>query len=156
MKQSTLVEVNSQYWIKIMHQSIPPVPSPIKLESKECLTCHFMEPNSFKATKQAANFTASPKNWIFPLALRAWFSLAHKHKYKDIRTHRMAYLTQFSIPVLLNRNDKQDGRWRIRHIALDMFAWGLGQSDLPLVHSLVLMLVLISTMFSLVKVTMGA
>ena len=31
-----------------------------------------------------------------------WFSLAHKHKHKDIRTRRMAYLTQFSIPALLN------------------------------------------------------
>ena len=25
----------------------------------------------------------------------AWFSLAHKHKHKDIRTRRMAYLTEF-------------------------------------------------------------
>jgi len=35
---------------------------------------------------------------------KAWFSLAHKHKHKhkDIRTRRMAYLTQFSIPALLN------------------------------------------------------
>ena len=64
-----------------------------------------MEPNNFKATKQAANFTASPKNWTFPLALRVWFSLAHK----DIRTHRMAYLTQFSIPALLNPDDEHDG-----------------------------------------------
>ena len=124
--------------------------------SKEWLTCHFTEPNNFKATKQTANFTASSKNWIFPLALRTWFSLAHKHKYKDIHTHRMAYLTQFSIPALLNPDDEHDGAWRIRHIALDMFAWGLGQSDLPLVHSLVLMLVLISTMFSLVKATTWA
>ena len=31
-----------------------------------------------------------------------WFSLAHKHKHKDICTCRMAYLTQFLIPVLLN------------------------------------------------------
>ena len=30
----------------------------------------------------------------------AWFSSAHKHK--DIRTRRMAYLTQFSMPALLN------------------------------------------------------
>ena len=29
-----------------------------------------------------------------------WFSLAHKHK--DIHMHRMAYLTQFLIPALLN------------------------------------------------------
>ena len=52
-----------------------------------------MEPNNFKATKQAANFTASPKNWIFPLAFRAWFSLVHKHKHKGIPKRRMAYLT---------------------------------------------------------------
>ena len=31
-----------------------------------------------------------------------WFSLAHKHKHKDICTRRMAYLTQFLIPALLN------------------------------------------------------
>ena len=30
----------------------------------------------------------------------SWFSLAHKDK--DIRTRRMVYLTQFSIPALLN------------------------------------------------------
>ena len=59
----------------------------------------------------------------------AWFSLAHKHKHKDIRTRRMAYLTQFSIPGLLNPmiNKMAD---LVRHIAFDMFAWGLGQSDL--------------------------
>ena len=34
--------------------------------------------------------------------IKAWFSLAHKRKHKDIRTCRMAYLTQFSIPALLN------------------------------------------------------
>ena len=34
--------------------------------------------------------------------IKAWFSLAHKHKHKDKRTCRMAYLTQFSIPALLN------------------------------------------------------
>ena len=33
---------------------------------------------------------------------KAWFSLAHTYKHKDIRTRRMAYLTQFSIPALLN------------------------------------------------------
>ena len=32
----------------------------------------------------------------------AWFSLVHKHKHKDIRTRRMAYLTEFSIPAILN------------------------------------------------------
>ena len=30
---------------------------------------------------------------------KAWFLLAHEHK--DIRLHRLAYLTQFSIPTLL-------------------------------------------------------
>ena len=33
---------------------------------------------------------------------KAWFSLAHKHKRRDIPTCRMAYLTQFLIPALLN------------------------------------------------------
>ena len=32
----------------------------------------------------------------------AWFSLAHKHKHKDVHTRRMAYLTELSIPALLN------------------------------------------------------
>ena len=53
----------------------------------------------------------------------AWFSLAHKHKHKDkdIRTRRMAYLTQFSIPDLFNPmiNKMAD---LVRHIAFDMFA----------------------------------
>ena len=31
-----------------------------------------------------------------------WFSLAYKCQHKDIRIRRMAYLTQFSIPALLN------------------------------------------------------
>ena len=30
------------------------------------------------------------------------FSLAYKYKHKDICTRRMAYLTQFSLPALLN------------------------------------------------------
>ena len=48
---------------------------------------------------------------------KAWFLLAHKHK--DIRTRRMAKLTQFSIPPLLNPmiNKMADG------IASHMFAW---------------------------------
>ena len=66
-------------------------------------------------------------------------------------TRRMAYLTQFSIPALLISDDKQDNGRSVRHIAFDMFEWGLGQSDLWLVHGLVLMLVLMSTSFSLVK-----
>ena len=32
----------------------------------------------------------------------AWFSLEDKHKHMDIRTCRMEYLTQSSIPALLN------------------------------------------------------
>ena len=39
------------------------------------------------------------KNLMIPLA---WFSLAHKHKHKDVHTRRMAYLTELSIPALLN------------------------------------------------------
>ena len=31
-----------------------------------------------------------------------WVSLAHEHEHKDIRTSRMAYLTQFLKPALLN------------------------------------------------------
>ena len=34
--------------------------------------------------------------------LKARCSLVHKHKHKDIRMGGMAYLTQFSIPALLN------------------------------------------------------
>ena len=34
--------------------------------------------------------------------LKARCSLVHKHKHKDIRMRTMAYLTQFSIPALLN------------------------------------------------------
>ena len=33
---------------------------------------------------------------------KVWFSLAHKHEHRDIRTSRMAYLTQFLKPALLN------------------------------------------------------
>ena len=33
---------------------------------------------------------------------KAWFSLVHKHKRRDIPTCRMAYLTQFLTPALLN------------------------------------------------------
>ena len=47
--------------------------------------------------------------------------------------------------------DKQDGGWSICHIAFYTFEWGLCQSDLWLVLSLVLMLVLMLTQFSLVK-----
>ena len=73
------------------------------------------------------------------------------HKHKDIRSHRNGIFdsildTSFRQPV-----DKQDGGRSFCHIAFDMFAWGLGQSELWLVHSLVLMLVLMLTPFSLVK-----
>ena len=92
--------------------------------------------------------------YIFRCFVKAWFSLAHKYKHKHIRTSRMAYLTQFSIPLsFLQLGDKQDGGRFVCHIAFDMFAWGLGQSGLWLVHGLVLMLVLMSTPFSLVKAT---
>ena len=50
-------------------------------------------------------------------------------------------------------DDKQNGGQSVRHIAFDTFAWGLGQSDLWLVHGLALTLVLMPTQFSLVKAT---
>ena len=34
---------------------------------------------------------------------KAWFTLAHKRKHRDISMCRMAYLTPFSIPALLNQ-----------------------------------------------------
>ena len=85
--------------------------------------------------------------------LKAWFSLTHKHKHKDERTRRMAFLTQFSIPALLNPmiNKMVDEASAI--LLSICFTWGLSQSDLWLVHCLVLMLVLMSTQFSLVKAT---
>ena len=58
------------------------------------------------------NSSALPK--AIPIAIKKWlafsiflnmkacFSLAHKHKHKDIRTRRMAYLTQISLPAPLN------------------------------------------------------
>ena len=54
---------------------------------------------------------------------KAWFSPAHKYKHKHIRTRRMAYLTQFSIPLSFPQlGDKQDGGRFVRHIAFDMLA----------------------------------
>ena len=50
-----------------------------------------------KQGHKAINFDVS---FLTP---KAWFSLAQKHKHKDIRSRRMSYLTQFSIPALLNR-----------------------------------------------------
>ena len=49
-------------------------------------------------------FTFSTKNYL-PFVKPGFHQrLAHKHKHnhKDMRTRRMAYLTQFSIPALLN------------------------------------------------------
>ena len=51
---------------------------------------------------------------------KAWFSLAHNHKHKDIRTRRMAYLTlDTSSP---QSNDKQDDGRSVHYIAFQMFA----------------------------------
>ena len=58
--------------------------------SKHLNHAHFVTPS----------FTQSLKK--LSASLYAWFSLAHKHKHKDIRTRRMAYLPQISIPALLN------------------------------------------------------
>ena len=86
---------------------------------------------------------------------KAWFSLAYKHKGKDTHAQSGKFdsILDTSSP---QPNDKQDGGRSVRHIAFDMFEWGLGQSDLWLVHGLVLMLVLMSTQFSLVKATTSA
>ena len=62
--------------------------------------------------------------------LKAWFSLAHKHKHKDIRTPRMAYLTKFSIPALLNPMINKMVDEASALLLLICFAWDLGQSDL--------------------------
>ena len=98
--------------------------------------------------------TSADWPYIFRCFAKAWFSLSHKYKHKHIRTRRMAYLTQFSIPLSFPQlGDKQDGGRFVRHNAFDMFAWGLGQSGLWLVHSIVLMQVRTSTPFSLVKAT---
>ena len=49
----------------------------------------------FRDTNMAA-VTSCEKLMLY----NVWFSLAHKQK--NIRTRRMAYLTQFLIPALLN------------------------------------------------------
>ena len=59
---------------------------------------------------------------------------------------------------LYSRYQLSSTRWKtsrrfVRHIAFEMFAWGLGQSGLWLVRGLVLMLVVMSIPFSLVKAT---
>ena len=71
--------------------------------------------NSLPVSK-AANSHSFDLNFYFPQSTsvfkikwrlhsgntKAWFSLPHKHNHKDIHTRKMAYLTQFSIPALLN------------------------------------------------------
>ena len=103
---------------------------------------------------EGMKMTSADWPYIFRCFAKVWFSLAHKYKHKHIHTRTMAYLTQFSIPLSFPQHcDKQDGGRFVRHIAFNMFAWVLGQSGLWLVHDLVLMLVLMSTSFSLVKAT---
>ena len=88
----------------------------------------------------------------------AWFSLAHKHKHKGIRTRRMVNLFQFLIPALLNSmRNKMAHEASAILLVMYMFAWCLGQSDLWRVHGLVLMPVPMSTPpFSQVKATTQA
>ena len=62
---------------------------------------------------------------------KVWFSLAHKHKHKDICMRRMAYLTQFLIPSLLNPMINKMA-CAILLLILFMFKWGLGQSGLTI------------------------
>ena len=103
--------------------------------------------------------TILPPCWIYSMSRglvstnQTFFASEHKRNHKDIRTRRVAYLTRFSIPALLNPmiNKMADKASAVRHMTFDMFAWGLGKSDLWLVHGLVL--VLMSTPFSLVKAT---
>ena len=58
--------------------------------------------------------------YIFRCFAKVWFSLAHKYKHKHIRTRRMAYLTQFSIPLSFPQlGDKQDCGRFVHHIAFD-------------------------------------
>ena len=61
---------------------------------------------------------------VATIETKAQFSLAHKHKHKhkDIRTRRMAYLSQILDTSSPQPNDKQDGGRSVRHIAFDMFA----------------------------------
>ena len=48
---------------------------------------------------EGMKMTSADWPYIFRCFAKAWFSLAHKYKHKHIRTRRMAYLTQFSIPL---------------------------------------------------------
>ena len=77
------------------------------------------------ALTEGMKMTSADWPYISRCFAKAWFSLAHKykHKHKHIRTRRMAYLTQFSIPLSFPQlSDKQDGGRFVRHIAFDMFA----------------------------------
>ena len=69
--------------------------------------------------------------------------------HKDIRTRRIAYLTQFSIPALLNSiiNKMADEASAIL-LLICLHEVCRGHGDLWLVHGLVLMLVLMLTQFS--------
>ena len=53
------------------------------------------------ALTEGMKMTSADWPYISRCFAKAWFSLAHKykHKHKHIRTRRMAYLTQFSIPL---------------------------------------------------------
>ena len=74
-----------------------------------------------------------------------------KPKDKDIRTRRMAYLTQFSIPALLSPmiNKMADEASAILLLISPHEVWV--KVTVWLVHGLVLMLLLMSTQFSLVN-----
>ena len=74
-----------------------------------------------------------------------------KPKDKDIRTRRMAYLTQFSIPALLSPmiNKMADEASAILLLTSPHEVWV--KVTVWLVHGLVLMLLLMSTQFSLVN-----
>ena len=57
--------------------------------------------------------------YIFRCLAKAWFSLAHKYKHKHIRTRRMAYLTQLSIPLSFPQlGDKQDGGYCLWYVRM--------------------------------------
>ena len=105
---------------------------------------------------EGMKMTSADWSYIFRCFAKVWFSLAHKYKHKHIHSSQWhiwlssRYHWALSFP---QHCDKQDGGRFVRHIAFNMFAWVLGQSGLWLVHDLVLMLVLMSTSFSLVKAT---
>ena len=47
---------------------------------------------------EGMKMTTADWPYIFRCFAKAWLSLARKYKHKHLRTRRMAYLTQFSIP----------------------------------------------------------